>query len=242
MSDAYRRVTPGEKLRVPARAWNRLMDEIAVAPGATGDGVGQWAAPYTVVYAKNSAGQDVPRWGAMAITGLESVPAGVDAPSTRQFEEMPILSGGVPTTSTTAWCIAVDPIKAGQIGRVAVDGVVQCKVAVSDSTHGFVRTRASVAELESATSGDAVILYKQSGTGSGKWALIRFSSRGGGAVVRGVFSSNWLKGETATVIDAFNSNQTYTARNYFASLTTSTAKACAIALVGGEWILIAAEC
>jgi hypothetical protein len=35
---------------------------------------------------------------------------------------------------------------------------------------------------------------------------------------------------------------TYDAKNYFASLTGSGVKACAIAFVGGEWILIAAEC
>jgi hypothetical protein len=31
-------------------------------------------------------------------------------------------------------------------------------------------------------------------------------------------------------------------QNYFASLTGSGTKACAIAYVGSEWILIAAEC
>jgi hypothetical protein len=35
---------------------------------------------------------------------------------------------------------------------------------------------------------------------------------------------------------------TYSATNYFASLTGSGSKACAIAYANGEWILIAAEC
>jgi hypothetical protein len=35
---------------------------------------------------------------------------------------------------------------------------------------------------------------------------------------------------------------TYEAKNYFATVGGSGNKACALAYVGGEWILIAAEC
>ena len=62
------------------------------------------------------------------------------------------------------------------------------------------------------------------------------------AIVRGTFSGSWAKGATATVTDALANTVTYTAKNYFAALTGTGTKACAIAYVGGEWILIAAEC
>jgi hypothetical protein len=65
---------------------------------------------------------------------------------------------------------------------------------------------------------------------------------GDDALVRGTFSAPWNKGSTTTVTDATLSAVTYEAKNYFASVTGSGSKACAIAYVAGEWILIAAEC
>jgi hypothetical protein len=61
-------------------------------------------------------------------------------------------------------------------------------------------------------------------------------------IVRGTFAAPWSKGTTKTVTHAAMSSQTYEAKNYFSSLSGSGTKACAIACVGGEWILIAAEC
>lgn len=61
-------------------------------------------------------------------------------------------------------------------------------------------------------------------------------------IVRGTFTAPWNKGSTKTVTDAVLSAVTYEAKNYFANVTGTGSKACAIAYVGGEWILIAAEC
>jgi len=66
--------------------------------------------------------------------------------------------------------------------------------------------------------------------------------RSGNALARGTFSGSWAKGGVATVTDAKDSTVTYSAKNYFASLTGTGTKACCIAYVAGEWILIAAEC
>jgi predicted RecA/RadA family phage recombinase len=130
---------------------------------------------------------------------------------------MPVLTGSTPDATTTAWCVAVEPIESGKIGRVAVGGVVQCKAA----------------DLNKATG--AEVLWKDS-----NWALIRVSS---GGIKRGTFTAPWSKGAKVTVTDAITTSVTYTdVKNYFANITGSVSKACAIAYVGGEWILIAAEC
>lgn len=68
------------------------------------------------------------------------------------------------------------------------------------------------------------------------------ASDDGAELVRGTFTGNWAKGATKTVTHATLSALTYEAKNYFAALTNATTKACCIAYVGGEWILIAAEC
>jgi hypothetical protein len=87
-------------------------------------------------------------------------------------------------------------------------------------------------------------------------AVVAFE-RGGGSIeapvspppanddglVRGTFTAPWNKGSTKTVTDATLSSVTYEGvRNYFANVTGSGTRACALAYVAGEWILIAAEC
>jgi hypothetical protein len=247
MSDPYRKARPGEKLTIPARAWNQLMEGLSTAPGITGDGGGPFVAPYTWVWAKNTTGQDLPRWGVLAITGLESVPGSTDTPATRQFQELPILTGTAPTTSTVAWCIAVDPIPAGTIGRVAVDGVVQCKVEIATTADTFVACKASASELKTGGSGQGMILWKQTGTGTGKWALVRIGG-GSGGVRLGTVSTTWVKGETVTVTEqngdgtAKSPAVTFMAKNYFSNIVVSSTYRVACAQVDGTWILIAAEC
>jgi hypothetical protein len=169
--------------------------------------------PYTWCYCKAST--TVARWGVLAITGVEIAPTSSAGGATASFEEMPVLTGGTPSATTTAWCVAVEPIESGKVGRVAVGGVVQCKAADLGKASG------------------AHVLWKDS-----NWALIRMQA----GLIRGTFAAPWSKGSTATVTDAILSGATYTAKNYFANLTGTGSKACAIANASGEWILIAAEC
>jgi hypothetical protein len=65
---------------------------------------------------------------------------------------------------------------------------------------------------------------------------------GDGEIIRGTYTAPWSKGSTATVTDAVLTSVTYEAKNYFAALTGTGSKACAISFVSGEWILLAAEC
>lgn len=214
------RIEPGQRLNgaISARAWNRMLDAADIVMGDAGGVVAGTGSPsekpYTWAYCKASV--TVPRWGILAITGVEITPTSSDSDAaTKTFQDTPVLTGGTPSATTTAWCVAVEPIESGKVGRVAVAGVVQCKVADLGKASG------------------AHVLWKDS-----NWALIRLHA----GIIRGTFSAPWSKGSTATVTDAIVSGATYTAKNYFASLTGSGTKACAIAMVGDEWILIAAEC
>jgi predicted RecA/RadA family phage recombinase len=162
--------------------------------------------PYTWVYCKPSV--TVARWGVLAITGVEITPTSSAGGATASFEEMPVLQGGTPSATTTAWCVAVEPIESGKIGRVAVGGVVQLKAADLGKASG------------------AHVLWKDS-----NWALIRMQA----GVIRGTFSGTWTKGSTTTVTDAVVSGATYTAKNYIATLSGSV---CLIAYVADEWVLV----
>jgi hypothetical protein len=68
----------------------------------------------------------------------------------------------------------VEPIESGKIGKVAVGGVVQCKVTVDKTDDKFVACASG--GLQTGVKGEGLILWKESGTGSGKWALVRLGT------------------------------------------------------------------
>jgi predicted RecA/RadA family phage recombinase len=207
------RLEPGQPLRgaISARAWNRAQDAadlvLGANPGTEGVPGSPVLKPYTWVYCKPSV--TVARWGVLAITGVEITPTSSSGGATASFEEMPVLQGGTPSATTTAWCVAVEPIESGKVGRVAVGGVVQLKAADLGKASG------------------AHVLWKDS-----NWALIRMQA----GLIRGTFSGTWTKGSTTTVTDAVVSGATYTAKNYIATLSGSV---CFIAYVADEWVLVA---
>ncbi len=212
MSRPDGRIEQGQPLRgaISARAWNRAQDAadlvLGANPGTAGVPGSPVLKPYTWVYCKPSV--TVPRWGVLAITGMEITPTSSSGGATASFEEMPVLTAGAPSATTTAWCVAVEPIAANAVGRVAVGGVVQLKAADLGKASG------------------AHVLWKDS-----TWALIRMQA----GVIRGTFSGTWTKGSTTTVTDAVVSGTTYTAKNYIATLSGS---ACLIAYVADEWVLV----
>jgi len=219
MPRADGRIQPGQPIRgaISARAWNRAQDAadlvLGANPGTEGVPGSPVLKPYTWAYCQPSV--TVARWGVLAITGVQITPTSSPGGATASFEEMPVLTGGTPSATTTAWCVAVEPIESGKVGKVAVGGVVQCKAADLGKASG------------------AHVLWKDS-----TWALIRMQA----GVIRGTFTAPWAKGATATVTDAVLTSVTYTAKNYFAAITGTGSKACAISFASGEWILIAAEC
>jgi hypothetical protein len=239
--DPRQHVNPGDPIRLAASQINGLNRLLNVNAGFSYPAAVEQPTPYTWVMAKNNTGSKVERWGVLAITGMDITP-GSSTNATGQFEQLPVVTGGTPSATTTAWCVAVEPIAAGKIGKVAVGGVVQCKVEVDKADDKFVGC--SVSGLKTGSSGEGLILYKEGGTGAGKWALLRLASAAGAqGVKRGTFTAPWNKGTTKTIADAVTAGTTYAnVKNYFANITGSGGKSCAITYVGSEWILIAAEC
>lgn len=222
------RIEKGQRLSsaISARAWNRAQEAadrvLGAQPGVSGDGVSGTSAPYTWVYARNDTGATVNRWGVMAITGVAITPTATPGGATAQFERLPTLTIGDQTGTTTGWCVAVEPIESGKLGRVAIAGAVQVKVA----------------DLPKAAR--SAVLWKDS-----NWAIILINP----GTRLGTISANWSKGQTATVTEqngdgtAISGNPTFTAKNYFADVTVpSGTRRVACAQIGSTWVLIAAEC
>lgn len=199
------RITPGPlRGQISARAWNRAQDAADIVLGqrdqVVADGPQDAPPPYTPILVKNGTTGTVNRWGVLAVAGVVFTPSGTTGAATRQFQDQPCLSGGLPTGGT-AFVVAVEPIKAGKIGRAAVAGVVQCKITVASESDTFATAKdGDLTQLTSASSGEATILWKEPGTGANKWALVRFGGAGAAAGIRlGKVSGTWSKGATASV-------------------------------------------
>lgn len=241
MSDKGRpgRIEPGPiRGQISARAWNRAQDaaDIVLGQGADGvaDGPSAGPRPYTPILAQNSTTGTVNRWGVMSVAGVVFTPSGATGSATQQFQDQPVISGGLPTGGS-AFVVAVEPIAAGGIGRVAVAGVVQAKINIVSESHHHAKAKdGDLTQLISSGNGEAEILWKESGTGAGKWALIRFAGAGGtSATIRlGKVSGTWSKGATASVQQYLGdgslvTGSTFTAINRAQTVTGPT---------GGFWV------
>lgn len=237
------RIEPGQPLAgaISARAWNRAQDAadivLAATPSVNGSAGNAIDRPYTWAHVKNSTLFDVPRWGVLAIESVSPEPDDyADSESTKLFQQTPILSGTIPAANTRQFAICVEPLLAGAIGRAAISGVVQCKIEIDQLTDRFVICKSSVWELKSAAYGNAEIIWKQQSAGTGKWALIRFSS--GSNLLRARFQGNWVKGGFLEVSDVGSPGIVYNAKNYIATIDATELSDCLIGQIHGEWQLV----
>jgi hypothetical protein len=205
MSDgAPNRIKPGPlRGQISARAWNRAQDAADIVLGdrygQAGEPQTDGPKPYTPILARNSTTGVVNRWGVLSVAGVVFTPSGATGNATQQFQDQPVLSGGLPTGGSS-FVVAVEPIAAGKIGRVAVAGVVQAKINVVSESDTFATAKdGDLTQLTSAASGDAQILWKESGTGASKWAIVRFGAGAGASIRLGKVTGNWNKGATASV-------------------------------------------
>ena len=180
------RVEPGQRISsaFSARAWNRAQDAADVVLGArTGAEAGASAGverASNIVLIRNDSGQDVPWLGVLGISGVAIDPSGGTLNGTndaskraREFAARPVLTGVTPLGShAEAFVVCLEPIKDGKIGRAAVSGVFACRVNVTSTAHKFATAKTGdLSQLQSASCGVLQLVWKESGTGSNKWAV-----------------------------------------------------------------------
>jgi hypothetical protein len=260
VNDAFRKVRPGEPVRVAAQAWNKIIDQVTTKPRFDGS-TSAWPAINFQVRCRNATSGVVSRWGVLQITGVLETPTGATgatgaaAAATMSFQAYPGIVGVTPTdTAGARYVVATQPIKAGEIGMAAIDGVVQVKLNVQSESDGFATAQGgSVDQMKTASSGNASVLWKEPGTGAGKWGLVRIGAGAGGGVKLGKITGTWTKGTEATVWEFTGAGVqasgptgpvSVTGTNRFADVNTTggAAKWVAIASIDSVWHLIAAEC
>jgi hypothetical protein len=171
MADMFKKVRDGEKLRIPARTYNAMVDAaqdyINRRNNLNTDSKGL---PDNIVYVKNNTGAAVDSLNILGITGVAIFPSA----------NQPVVFGGVVPSSVnhsdSRFVITAEPIANNSIGRAYSTGCVPTKVYIYDQKHNFAdiidndKTR-----LKSTEYGPVAILWKESGTGE-KWAVIRFGA------------------------------------------------------------------
>lgn len=123
----------------------------------------------TIVYAKNAGGATLNRWDAVVL----SAPVVAPSSDAAEFAYRVIFTGAKPTSDDAdQWVgVCLEEIAVGGFGRVVALGITPAKMQVVASGDRWARTHASNARLTGGRSGQARILWKESGTGE-KWALL----------------------------------------------------------------------
>ena len=163
VKDVVKRVH-GEPLGGPATRIETRFEEIA-----------QPQKNNNIILVKNS-GTPVPWLGVISIFSPINNPSGTTlvgtAPEGRSFASQPVMSGNVPGDPNAMCGIAMEPIAANAVGRVAVSGVIPCKMKILSQNHGYARARVGDStQLVSCECGPYRILWKDS-PGNDKFALV----------------------------------------------------------------------
>lgn len=179
------RIEPGQKLSsaISARAWNRAQQAADIVLGSVPQAVGDPSLPLdrasNIVLVRNDSGQDVPWLGVLEFSGVVISPAGGTlagndsaGSKAREFVRDPVLIGVLPEASTKPFGVAVEPIAAGKIGRVAIGGRFPCKIKVLAAGHQYARARYNdVTQLISAECGAMRLLWSE-GEGNDKFGVV----------------------------------------------------------------------
>ena len=166
--DPFRHVRPGQKLEVPAAAYNAFLDAARRERGRmldTGRDRDADGRKYGVIKVRNASGGDVPRFGVLALTGPIIAPY----PELAEFQAQVAIDGETPVGPDKPFAILLEPLEDQAIGRAVVAGIVPVRLT-TDGPPGLgyaVPIDGSVINLRPAAAGPAWIVWTD-----GEWALV----------------------------------------------------------------------
>lgn len=205
-----RKSVPGDALPLSVRtqrhAADAARDTIRRTFGARGiqtPGAFSKTAQTGIILVENNTGVDQ---DFLAVYGVDE-PIILPSENADTFKSEATIKGVIPTINEHLgkFVVALEPIANGLVGRAVVSGVTIAIVNVLDVGHTFAEVRdGETSTLESATSGAAVILWRESGTGE-KLAIVRIGAGGTDIPIPefvhmflGAVGANTLGGEFAT--------------------------------------------
>lgn len=177
--DQFRRVSPGDPLRIQAAVWNRLLDLARETSDVRGPGFAAGAARLEtgMIYVRNETEADIPRFGACAL-GEPIFPPGGDP---QAFVQGVSMRGVVPDFREHwgRFAVAQDPIADGRVGRCMVSGVTIARVwfpansVASQSMHYADIIDGETGHLGAGQCGSARVIWSELDESAGeRWAII----------------------------------------------------------------------
>lgn len=184
-------VASGGKLSITAAEWNKLRADARRAIQDQGRKGPAQSLPRSsdLIAVKHLSGVALPTYGIVGFWGNGS--SGSIGPvygpddNLPEFKGRPVFKVRPPADESLGsgrndigrFAILQQPINPGYLGVAQVSGVAICKLNVAHAAHIYADIEdGNVDELKTNEYGAAEILWKQSGTGSGKWALVRLGS------------------------------------------------------------------
>ena len=178
MSDPFNKVIAGQRLHIPAVAYNAFLD---AAQANSGRRFGQTSPTLVghpssgIVRIKNASEDDRSRFDILGIDGpLFDADESPDA-----FLAGPMFSGLTPDIEAhTAWAILLEPIPAGHIGLAMIDGVTLGRVrlaADSDIVRYATIADEDAIALAPAADGPVQVLWHEAAAGA-SWAILRLGN------------------------------------------------------------------
>lgn len=176
--DTFKKVQTGQSLKVPAPTWNAFIDaaqDFKARQRSRKQASERRIYQTGIFLCRNETGGDLAQH---AVVGIDS-PIIEPTDNEHEFRNRASLVGVTPASAHAArWAILQEPAAANEIASAAVAGVTVAKVNVLSESHDRAeRVIGQTGYLNSGTTGSAVILWKEAGTGV-KWALIRIDEAG----------------------------------------------------------------
>jgi len=172
---SFKRVRSGDKLTVPADAWNAMLDAAEANMHRQFGGEPPVPPSRKTVKIYNDSGSDADQLDVL----------GVDEPlifpddNLAEFKRQVLLSCSTPAAGTHEgkFVILAEPIPDGAIGDAWAFGVRPVLIDVADPDHEYAEIDDGETDhLTTAAAGSAQVLWRESGSTGEKYALIRFGN------------------------------------------------------------------
>jgi hypothetical protein len=166
----WQKKKPGDPLKIPAGAWNELLDLLT---GMENFQRGIILPSETIWRVRNATSTAIPRFG---IVRLDS-PIIEPADNLSAFQEQLTFEGQTPLPGKP-FAIAMEPIAPGAIGKVIASGITVTRVSVYDPDKEAVYAEPApndVTALKTYRGGTLRILWREPGNTGTKWAAVAFA-------------------------------------------------------------------
>ncbi len=221
MGDPLQKVQAGQRLEIPAAAYNAFVDAVRADRQRRHDvrqETDREARQTGIIRVGNDSGASLDRYSVLALRDPIINPSD----NLAEFKNQVAFAGDLPADPSRSerFAVLLEPLAEDAIGRGIVAGVTPVRVDVVRETDLYAEPIiGTTTHLRSASNGQTRILWREAGTGV-KWAVVRLSERARFAVFQlaGTWQAatspepdGWMKMPGCRPVFYFADSHTYTA-------------------------------